>query len=232
MTPAYTKKLGLWTQKTDIRAQKIDRSSLDTFEMLIVGFQVLDEQCRAWFFQKTFLFANTTMKMVLGMPFLTFSNADIRFVEKELTWRFYTIEKALPTTRPVELSNKKEFAKVTLDENVKAFVMHVSFLSLGLKMTIHPAREAQIASLLAEEVNVPVKYADFANVFSKKSAGILPKCTRINEHAIDLEDDKQPPYGPIYSLRLVELETLKTYIKINIANSFIRPLKSSASALI
>ena len=43
-------------------------------------------------------------------------------------------------------------------------------------------------------------------------------------------DNKQPPYGPIYSLGPVELETLKTYIEANLANSFIRPSKSPAVA--
>ena len=52
----------------------------------------------------------------------------------------------------------------------------------------------------------------------------------MNEHAIKLEEGKQPLFGPIYSLGLVELETLKTYIKTNLANSFIRPSKSLARA--
>ena len=54
----------------------------------------------------------------------------------------------------------------------------------------------------------------------------------MNEHAIKLEEDKQLPFRPIYSLGLVELETLKTYIKNNLANGFIRPSKSSAGAFI
>ena len=45
--------------------------------------------------------------------------------------------------------------------------------------------------------------------------------TRINEHAIKLKKDKQSPFGPVYSLELIELETLKTDIKINLANDFI-----------
>ena len=52
----------------------------------------------------------------------------------------------------------------------------------------------------------------------------------MNEHAIELEKSKQPLFGPIYSLGPIELETLKTYIKINLANGFIRPFKSSAGA--
>ena len=50
MTLAYTKKLSFWTWKTDFGAQKIDWSSLDTFGMVIVGFQVLDKQGITRFF--------------------------------------------------------------------------------------------------------------------------------------------------------------------------------------
>ena len=128
----------------------------------------------------------------------------------------------------MELINKKEFAKAPLDENIEAFVMHVSFLSLGSKMTIYPARKAQIALVLAKEVTVPAEYSDFADVFSKKTAKVLPKRIGINKHAIKLEDGKQPPYWLIYSLSPVDLETLKTYIKTNLANDFIRPSKSPA----
>ena len=88
-------------------------------------------------------------------------------------------------------------------------------------MTIHSAWEAQIALLLAKKVTVPAEYSDFADVFSKKSAEILSEHIGINEHAIKLEDGKEPSYGPIYSLGPVELETLKTYIKTNLANGFI-----------
>ena len=49
MTPAYAKKLGLRTWKTDVRAQKIDESSLDTFVIVIADFQILDKQNRIRF---------------------------------------------------------------------------------------------------------------------------------------------------------------------------------------
>ena len=54
----------------------------------------------------------------------------------------------------------------------------------------------------------------------------------MNEHAIKLEEGKQSSFGHIYSLGPVELETLKTYIKTNLANGFIRPSKSPAGASI
>ena len=54
----------------------------------------------------------------------------------------------------------------------------------------------------------------------------------MNDHAIELGEGKQPLFGSIYSLDPIKLETLKTYIKTNLANSFIWPFKSLARALI
>ena len=45
--------------------------------MVIAGFQVEDKLSRARFFQESFLLAETSMEVILEMPFLTFSNADI-----------------------------------------------------------------------------------------------------------------------------------------------------------
>ncbi len=58
------------------------------------------------------------------------------------------------------------------------------------------------------------------------STAELPEHTGIKDHAINLVEDKESLYGPIYSLRPVELETLKTYIKKNLARGFIRYFKS------
>ena len=99
-------------------------------------------------------------------------------------------------------------------------------------MVIYPARETQIALLVVEKVKIPTKYSDFSDVFLEEKASILLEATEINQHAIELQKGQQPPYGPIYSLGPVELKTLKTYIKINLANDFIRPSKSPAGALI
>ena len=65
--------------------QKIDRSSLDIFGMVIANFQIQDKLVKARFFRKTFSVADTRMDIVFGIPFLTFNNADIRFGEGDLT---------------------------------------------------------------------------------------------------------------------------------------------------
>ena len=54
----------------------------------------------------------------------------------------------------------------------------------------------------------------------------------MNEHVIEQIKGKQAPYGPIYSLGPVELETLKTYIEIHLKTRFIRPSKSPPGAAI
>ena len=50
MSPAYIKKLGLWIRKTDVGAQKIDGSCLNTFRMVIAGFQIQNKLGKARFF--------------------------------------------------------------------------------------------------------------------------------------------------------------------------------------
>ena len=44
-----------------------------------------DKLERARFFQETFLVANISVEVVLGMLFLIFSNVDVQFVEKKFT---------------------------------------------------------------------------------------------------------------------------------------------------
>lgn len=72
-----------------------------------------------------------------------------------------------------------------------------------------------------------LKYTDFVNVFSLDLAAKLSKYTEINDYAINLIDNKQLPYNPIFSLESIKLKIIKTYIEINLANSFIRSFKFS-----
>ena len=50
MSPAYIERLGLKTRKTNIRAQKMDSSALETFGMVIANFQIEDKGGRPRFF--------------------------------------------------------------------------------------------------------------------------------------------------------------------------------------
>ena len=91
MNPDFACKLGLKVWKTNVGAQKIDGSALETFGIVIADFQVEDKANRPRFFQKTFLVADTKFEMILGMLFLKISNADMSFGKETLTWKTYII---------------------------------------------------------------------------------------------------------------------------------------------
>ena len=166
------------------------------------------------------------------MLFLHFSKVDIQFAERELVWRTYMAAEILLTTRRVEIIDKREFVAAALNADNKTFVVHVAALAEPMTMPIHPSYQAQVAALMSEETGIPAKYSDFSDVCSSDTAAELPEHTGINDHPINLLDNKQPPYGPIYSLGPMKLETLKTYIKANLASGFIRPSKFPAGTLI
>lgn len=56
--------------------------------------------------------ADTKIKLVLGMLFLTFSSVNIWFAKGELVWKTYSIIEVLSTMQKIEIINKKELATV------------------------------------------------------------------------------------------------------------------------
>ena len=108
------------------------------------------------------------MEVVFGIPFLTFSKVKVDFINIELIWKAYTITEALFITKKVQIIGLKEFAKVALDLKQEAFVVQIITLFKPIKM--HPKREVQIATLIANEVFITIlaEYSNFENVFSKE----------------------------------------------------------------
>ena len=131
MTPAYAKKLGLRVRKTNVGAQKIDGSVLETYGMVIAGFQVQDKLGRARFFQETFLVADTSMEVVFGMPFLTLSNADVLLQKGNLPGGFIPLQRPYLPLGPDHRS--EAFVMVAVDPSEGAFVVYVAALSVPMK---------------------------------------------------------------------------------------------------
>ena len=181
--------------------------------------------------------ANTKFEVILGMLFLKLSNADMSFSKETLAWRTYITNEALPIIEQVQIINKKNFVIAALDANSEMFIVHV-VIQEQEKILVHSKRQAQIkaqvGALLFNKalIEVSAEYSDYSNIFSTEYAAELSENTGINEHIIKLKKGKQPLFGSIYSLELVELEILKTYIKTNLAISFIRPSKSPIRASI
>lgn len=147
MTLAYTAKLGLTTQKTSVRVQKIDSLPLESYGMVLASFSLQDSLRRIRFFEEIFLLTDTNMEVVLEMSFLSLSNVNIEFAKlKKLTWRSYTAVKTLLTISRIELIDKREFVRAVMDENSETFVIYISVIAI-IKSSIYSSRVAQIAAL-------------------------------------------------------------------------------------
>ena len=93
-------------------------------------------------------------------------------------------------TKRVEIIDKGEFAAVALNADDETFVVHVVALAKPTTIPIHPFYQAQVASLMSKETGIPAKYSDFSNVFSSDSLVKLLEHTGINNHPINLLDNK------------------------------------------
>ena len=84
INPIFTKEPGFPIKPTDVGMQKIDGIMLDTNGIVVVAFLMIDKTNRVKFFEKTFLVANISLKVVLGMLFFTLSSVDIDFLDLKL----------------------------------------------------------------------------------------------------------------------------------------------------
>ena len=79
---------------------------------------------------------------------------------------------------------------------------------------------------------VPKRYKEFIDLFDSEGTTAELPPHRSFDHAIDLKEGAQPPWGPIYALSEVELEALKEYLEEMLRTGKIRPCKSPAGARI
>ena len=125
----FAKELGQLIRPTDVGAQKIDGTTLETYEIVVVALLVKDKANQIGFFEETFLVANVSPKVVFGMLFFILSGADVDFLGQELWWWTYTTEKALPTIRRVKLVGNKTFVAAVLDLEYETYVVHIRLVS-------------------------------------------------------------------------------------------------------
>ena len=82
--PTLTWELGLSIRPTDIGAQKIDDTIVDTFEIVVTAFSMTRKANRVGFFEKTFLVANVSPEVVFWTFFFTLNDANVDFLGREL----------------------------------------------------------------------------------------------------------------------------------------------------
>lgn len=81
----------------------------------------------------------------------------------------------------MHIISQKKYAIAVLNSNKEAFIIHIAFLGLDLKILIYPAQKAQIASLLSKKDTILTKYLNFATILFKKAAAKLLNCFAINK---------------------------------------------------
>ena len=79
----FAQELGLFIRLIDVGVQKIDNTTLDTYEMVIITFSITDKANRVKFFEKIFLVANISLEIIFGMLFFTLNRANIDFFRLE-----------------------------------------------------------------------------------------------------------------------------------------------------
>lgn len=183
--------------------------------MISTGFSLKDSEKRAWFFDKTFLLADTSIEVVLGMFFLSLSKSNWKFGAKKLTWRSYTATEIFFITKKVELINKHKFSEVVLDKNTNMLILHIAILEAPEStMSIHLLQSSLLAVLEQKEASLKIGrgYKEYINVFSPNLVMKLPENTGIIEHTSELVKAKKSLYRLIYTLSPVKLEIVKMYI--------------------
>lgn len=89
----------------------INNSALPMFEKVIAAFSVNDKEEKDRFFKKTFLLANICLDVVFVIFFLTLSNADIKFMERQLLQQTYITAEALLTTGWVKVMVSEKISR-------------------------------------------------------------------------------------------------------------------------
>ncbi len=84
MSHAFAHQLCLKIRKTNVGAQKIDDTTLETYGIVVSTFSVSDKDGKERFFEESFLLADDSPDIVLGMPFLTIRNTDVDFQARDL----------------------------------------------------------------------------------------------------------------------------------------------------
>jgi len=80
-----------------------------------------------------------------------------------------------------------------------------------------------------EVPGLPEEYREYRDVFSAQRAKSLPK-HQPHDLTIQIENDKVPPLGPIYSLLTLELQTLQEFLEENTKAGIIRLSKAPCGA--
>ena len=154
-----------------------------------------------------YAFEKTVQPLLLGMPWIQAMNPDVNWSNS--TWRWRVTEDRITIEEP-------QAFVASVEESETLYAMVVCAVVAGA-----PDRPP--------EIKIPGQLKEYEDVFSTEGAGKLPS-HGTQDHAIDLVEGKEPPYGPLYNLSATELKVLRTYLDDALAKGWIKHSISPAGA--
>ena len=137
--------------------------------------------------------------VVLGMPMI--AAEGILIDPEEGSWRFKVAGDKL------EIVSPKEFAEDLANYSTVYAIVCAGVTTASDKKTV--------------PTEVPDELKDLQDVCDDVQAGILPELGR-GDHAIELQEGKEPPYMSLYNLSQTELAELRRYLEDALAKGWIK----------
>lgn len=202
-------------QMTSFTSSHRSQMQYETFEVTL---SIKDSGGRRRTITKQFCAVDRTgmEPLILGMPWLQAEEVIMDLGHQE--WRFGYTSAKHRTEKPKKFLRWAKAAACTIGSVV---ILPGSKPVVGLKS----AAATMAGSRPTDGPQLPRPIGDFDDVFDPSA----PRSLRDGaEHAIETTED--PPFGPIYTLSVRELEELRRYIEEALANGWIRHSTSPAGA--
>jgi hypothetical protein len=193
--------------------------------------------------------------IILGIPWLKLHDPELKFGKGTMLFNSLYCQKNCNTPlQPTRIHAVPDVPPKERPENVvrpvatpvlstapdKLEIHSVSLRAMGAYarrgLKVYQVSLDQVENAIEEmdapvdpAVKLPVELKDYCDVFSPKEAEKLPP-HRPYDHDIKLKDGTTPPWGPLYPMSRIQLETLKEWLEDNLRKGFIRRSSSPASS--
>ena len=180
---------------------------------------------------------NPTIDWAKGTIEFVNSNSSNRPIDPRPTLKLHGPSPVLPPTSKASLTHPEPEPSTTFPNickprislvNAAVFVRACkSDRAIGFQINSCPTVTTGFAMYTVdpslEVPGLPEEYREYRDVFSAQRAKSLPE-HRPHDLTIQIENNKAPPLGPIYSLSTLELQTLQEFLEENTKVGIVRGL--------
>ena len=186
------------------------------------------------YFKKFFLNVDIDDDVILNMSWFKLINSQIDWIDKDFAWKL-NLEEMFHITKRIENIKSNALINDILKNQATTFIMIVRVWKQYFEVlkNVHVSRQVQINNALIKnenKLNFRVVILDVLKIYENLSnENKIYKLSKydLNDHVINLIDEKQFSHDFIYLLLKAKLKVLKTYINKHLVNDFIRSFKLS-----